>query len=82
MLVSVAEYDQLPKGLQSALLLQSGIPLMSRMMGTHYLVLFSLNNFFVEASWDSSHELKHVHAFRNTSELTPYLARINWEELA
>ncbi|MFD2569582.1 hypothetical protein ACFSUS_03000 [Spirosoma soli] len=83
MTLSLSEYCQLPRGIQSALLLKEGVPLMWRvMMGKHHAVLYSLGAFYVEASWDKEWTLKYLHPFRNVNELNPYLALIDWEEFA
>jgi hypothetical protein len=79
---SLAEYSQLPMCLQSALLLEGGTPLMWRiMLGKYHTVLYSLGTYFVEASWDRSWNLNHIHAFRDVAGLTPYLLLIDWQEL-
>lgn len=80
MAIRLSEFVQLSKRLQCAVLYQAGIPLMPRMRGRQYLMLYSLGNFYVEASWWKEHELKYIYAFDSTSELAPYLDSINWHE--
>ena len=81
MTVSLTDYNQLPRGIQGALLLQDGTPLVwRRKPGGNQAVLYSLGSFYVEASLDGAFVLQHLYAFRDIKNLTPYLARIDWQE--
>ncbi len=77
----LTEYNELPTGLQSGLLLSQGVPLLRRsLLGKKQALLYSLNNFYVEVSWDPDYGLRHLYAFRDLDSLTPYLATIDWHE--
>ena len=80
--MTLAQFRNLPFALQAGLLLRSGIPLLSRSVGTEHRVLFSLHTYFVEVGWDANGELQFVHSFQHTDGLETYLNLLDWHELA
>jgi hypothetical protein len=80
--MSLTEFRELPFGPQMNLLARDGIPLLSRSPGGERRVLFSFDTYFVEAGWDQAGRLQFVRSFAHTSGLDPYLAQLDWHELA
>lgn len=80
--MSITEFRELPFGLQIGLLLRDGVVLVSRSAGWSHRVLFSFHSYFVEAGWDQSGNLQFVRSFAHTEGLEPYLAQLDWRELA
>lgn len=79
--MSLIEYTDLPISIQNGLLLSEGIPLLRRsLLGKKLALLYSLDSFYVEISWDPDRGLRHLHAFRDLDSLTPYLATIDWHD--
>ena len=75
--MSLAEFRELPFGLQMDLLSRDSITLLSRSPGGQQRVLSRFNTYFVEAGWDQAGRLQFVRSFAHTSGLDPYLTQLD-----
>jgi hypothetical protein len=81
-LMAHSEFSNLPFGLQIGLLLRDGVPLLSRRIRQGQCILYGFHTYFIEVGWDHACQVQFIRAFTQTDGLEPYLAQLDWQELA
>lgn len=70
-------FSKLSEPIQYRLLLLKGVCVAERTAGDVLLLLFQIDNFYVEVAFDNhSDEVLSARSFEDTAELTPYLKDI------
>jgi hypothetical protein len=76
--MTLQQFNTLTQDKQYQSLIMNGVCLASRDIEEHCILLFQLNNFYVEIYFDKNcDEITYSRSFINTDELYPYLEKID-----
>lgn len=76
--MTINEYKALKQEEQTSFLCKAGVSIAERKVGPYLIVLYQVDGFYVEVSYDKdTYQMKKLMSFYNTTLLEPYLSEID-----